>query len=316
MLQEIDEIFVCFVLEWVLRRVREDAARVPVARPARHLRIIHGLRHRPPDDILFIFLRFLQFAHLLLQLFDDFLAKMRPLCQFLLHLFVNLYVPLQGFDLLLHLVVFEEQLLRLLALVLELRGELMVLQNRQPRRGLQLLVIEGKQIRLGLLDLEQHLLPQLLGGLDLLSFLLSEFKLLLLDLLVQGLFELDELLVVLGSLLLVVGQLADSALQLPDPPLIVFLLLIEFVLERDLHGVQLFLALLYQFLHLLRFLLQLLYLLLILVLVLPVVVYRCSVYLLLGRRVVANPIVVLAQSVVFLLTASKNQSDIKLHNGK
>jgi hypothetical protein len=48
----------------------------------------------------------------------------------------------------------------------------MVLQNRQSRSRLQLLIVHGKQIGLSLLDIKQHLLPQLLRLLDPLKLLL------------------------------------------------------------------------------------------------------------------------------------------------
>jgi hypothetical protein len=44
---------------------------------------------------------------LLLQPFNDLLAEVRSLGQFLLHFFVNFDVSLEGLDLRLHLVVFE-----------------------------------------------------------------------------------------------------------------------------------------------------------------------------------------------------------------
>ena len=58
----------------------------------------------------------------------------------------------------------------------KLRSQLMVLQDGQMRCCLQLLVIHRQQIRLGLLDVKEHLLPQLFG-------LFNPIKLLLIDLL-------------------------------------------------------------------------------------------------------------------------------------
>jgi hypothetical protein len=49
----------------------------------------------------------LHILNLLLQPFNDLLAEVRSLGQFLLHFFVNFDVSLEGLDLRLHLVVFE-----------------------------------------------------------------------------------------------------------------------------------------------------------------------------------------------------------------
>lgn len=49
---------------------------------------------------------------------------------------MDLYLALVGFDLRLHLVILENQDLCLLALMLQLSGELMVLQDRQVGRRL------------------------------------------------------------------------------------------------------------------------------------------------------------------------------------
>ena len=51
----------------------------------------------------------------------------------------------------------------------------MVLQHSQPGGGLELLVIERKQVGLGLLDLVEHLLAKLLCGLDLLPLFFTNF---------------------------------------------------------------------------------------------------------------------------------------------
>jgi len=71
---------------------------------------------------------------------------------------MDLNISLLRFNLCLHLIVFEQQLLSLLRLVLELRGQLMVLQNGQPGSRLELLVVQSEQVRLGLLNLVEHLL--------------------------------------------------------------------------------------------------------------------------------------------------------------
>ena len=90
-------------------------------------------------------------------------------------------LALVGLDLLLHLVVLEDEDLRLLRLVLELGRKLVILQNGQVSRGLQLLIIHGKQIGLGLLNVEKHFFAQLF------SFL-NAIKLLLIDLFQSGSF--------------------------------------------------------------------------------------------------------------------------------
>jgi len=66
---------------------------------------------------------------LLFQSLYNFLAEMTSLGKFLLNLFMNLNISLQGFNLSLHLIVSVQELLRLLWLVLQLSGQLMILQN-------------------------------------------------------------------------------------------------------------------------------------------------------------------------------------------
>ena len=66
---------------------------------------------------------------LLLQSFDHFLTEVAPLGQLLLHLFVDLYIPLIRLDLLLHFVVLEDEDLSLLGLVFKLSSQLMVLKD-------------------------------------------------------------------------------------------------------------------------------------------------------------------------------------------
>ena len=66
--------------------------------------------------------------------------------------------------------------------MLKFSGQLVVLENGETSRGLELLVIEREEIGLGLLDRLEHFLPQLLCFLDSVSFLLiylfeSEFLL-------------------------------------------------------------------------------------------------------------------------------------------
>ena len=97
---------------------------------------------------------------------------MRPLGELLLDLLVDLDVSLERLNLRLHFVVLEEQLLSLLRLILQLSGQLVVLQNSQASGRLQLLVVKSKQVGFGLLDLVKHVLPQFLCRLDLLALLL------------------------------------------------------------------------------------------------------------------------------------------------
>ena len=102
----------------------------------------------------------------MLESFDNFLAEVAPLRQLLLHLLVDLDLALVGLNLLLHLVVLEDEDFCLFGLVLQLGGQLMVLKDGQVRRRLQLLVVHGEEVRLRLLDVEEHLLAKLLRLLD------------------------------------------------------------------------------------------------------------------------------------------------------
>jgi len=118
---------------------------------------------------------------LLLQSLDNFLAEVGALSKLFLDFFMDFNLALVGLDLLLHLVVLKDEDLRLLRLVLELGRKLVILQNGQVSRGLQLLIIHGKQIGLGLLNVKKHFFAQLL------SFL-NAIKLLLIDLFQSGSF--------------------------------------------------------------------------------------------------------------------------------
>lgn len=148
-----------------------------------------------------------QLFDLLFQLLDDFLAEMRALGEFLLNLTMDGDVAIERLDLLLHFVVSEEQLLRLLALVLQLRRQLVVLQYGQTRCRLKLLVVEREQVGLGFLDFEKHLFSELLCGPDLFALHFAELQLLLLLLLVEFVLQLSHLYVVLLLLLAVLDQL-------------------------------------------------------------------------------------------------------------
>ena len=101
----------------------------------------------------------LQLLDLLLLLLDDLLAEMASLGKLLLDFLVDLDVSLVGLNLFLLFVVAEEEVLSLLGLVLKLGGKLLVLEDGQGGGSLKLLVIEGKQVSLSLLDLIEHLLP-------------------------------------------------------------------------------------------------------------------------------------------------------------
>lgn len=58
-------------------------------------------------------------------------------------------------------------------MVLQLGRQLIVLEDGKSRARLQLLIVEGEQVGLGLLYLEQHFLAHLLNGLDLLTLAIS-----------------------------------------------------------------------------------------------------------------------------------------------
>ena len=86
----------------------------------------------------------LELVHLLFELLDDLLTEMRSLSKFLLDLLMDFDVSLQSLNLCLHFVVLEEQLLSLLGLILELSGELVVLENSEASGGLELLVVKSE----------------------------------------------------------------------------------------------------------------------------------------------------------------------------
>ena len=111
---------------------------------------------------------------LLFQPLDYFLAEVASFGEFLFDLFVDFDLTLVSLDLLLHLVILEDQDFSLFGLMLEFRGELMVLQDGQVRRRLQLLVIHRQKIRLRLLNIEEHLFAQLLSLLDAVELLLVD----------------------------------------------------------------------------------------------------------------------------------------------
>lgn len=77
-----------------------------------------------------------------LQSLDDLLAEVGSLGELLLDLLVDGDVPVECVDLLLHLVVLGQELLGLLRLVLQLVRQLVILQDRQPRRRVLLVVVQ------------------------------------------------------------------------------------------------------------------------------------------------------------------------------
>ena len=81
---------------------------------------------------------------LLLLSLDNFLAEVRTLGQFLLHLLVDLNLALVRLNLLLHLVVLVDKNFGLLGLMLQFGGKLMILEDSQVSGRLQLLVIHSQ----------------------------------------------------------------------------------------------------------------------------------------------------------------------------
>ena len=69
----------------------------------------------------------------------------------------------------------------------------MVLKNCQSCCGLQLLIIQGKQVGLSLLDLVKHFFTKLFSGLDLLSFFFIDGVVLNFDFVLQLLLEHSDL---------------------------------------------------------------------------------------------------------------------------
>ena len=108
---------------------------------------------------------------------DDFLAEVGTFGQLLFNLFVDLNLALVGLDLRFHLVVLEYENLSLFRLMLQLCRELVVLQDRQMRSRLQLLVVHSQQIRLRFFYVEQHFFAQLFGLFDAVElFLIDLFQ--------------------------------------------------------------------------------------------------------------------------------------------
>ena len=176
---------------------------------------------------------------------------MTSLCQLLLDFLVDLDISLESLNLNLILVILVQEALGLLALVLKFSGQLLVLEDGQSCGSLQLLIVQSKQVGLGLFDLEQHLLPQLFSGLDLLKHFLVNFShpflLGLLQISLESglnclhlvLFRLE-----LGGILVVSLHAVNPRLHLSDLVLIVVLLGIQLLLllHLDLLDLLLFLS--------------------------------------------------------------------------
>ena len=110
-----------------------------------------------------------QLLHLSLESSNDLLALIGPFGQLFLDLLVKRYVSLKYFNLLSHLIMSFDELLGILRLIVQLRRQLMVLENGQSCLSLKLFIVEGHQVRLSLFDFEVHLLSQLFHILDFLK---------------------------------------------------------------------------------------------------------------------------------------------------
>jgi len=94
---------------------------------------------------------------------------------------MDLDVPLESGDLRLHFRGLVKKLLSLLRLVFKLSRQLMVLQDRQPSGGLELLIIQSQEISFGLFNLVKHFFSEFLSSLDSFPlFVINFFELVLL----------------------------------------------------------------------------------------------------------------------------------------
>lgn len=109
------------------------------------------------------------------ELIDLTLAHMRPFGKLLLNLLVKGDVALESINLFLHLVILGQKLLRLLRLVLQFSGQLMVLEDGQARSSVQLLIVESHQVGLGFFYLVVHFLTQFLNSVDLCTLTIVDF---------------------------------------------------------------------------------------------------------------------------------------------
>ena len=87
---------------------------------------------------------------------------------------VKRYVSLEHFNLLSHLVVRLDELLRIFRLVVQLCRQLVILENGETCLSLELLIVESHEVRLRLFDLEVHFLSQLLYVFDFLELSLVD----------------------------------------------------------------------------------------------------------------------------------------------
>ena len=111
-----------------------------------------------------------QLLHFSLKAGDDLLALIGSLSQLFFDLFVERYIPLEYFNLLSHLVMCLDELLRILRLIVQLRRQLMILENGQSCLSLELFIVEGHQVCLSLFDLEVHFFGQLFHILNFFKF--------------------------------------------------------------------------------------------------------------------------------------------------
>ena len=152
LLQEVDQVIVA-TLGYVIEAGSSNS--VEVIRLANPVTLCSN---STSHEAFVLALSLAQFLHFLLQPLDHFLAEVRALGKLLLDLLVDFDLPLVSLNLSLHLVVLEDEDLSLLGLVLQLCRQLMILQDGQVCRCLQLLVIHGEQIGFGLFDVKKHLL--------------------------------------------------------------------------------------------------------------------------------------------------------------
>jgi len=187
---------------------------------------------------------------ILLQPFDHLLTEVRPLGQLFLDFLVDLGLTLVRFNLLLHLVVLDDEELGLLGLVFEFGGQLVVLEDGEASRGLELFVVECEEVGLGLLDRLEHFLPQLLCFLDPVSFLLIYLFESAFLLIVEVLLQIFDLLELVGSL---VGSVLIDGFELLLEVILLLDHFIHLLLVLALHLVNLFLL---ELVDLLDFVLQ------------------------------------------------------------
>jgi len=91
------------------------------------------------------------------QFFDDSFGEMRPLCQLILNLLVDVKLLFQLHDRGLQFFVFEDYLLGLLALIFKLACKLVVLQHGQSSGCFQFFLFETEKVLPHLSYLVSHL---------------------------------------------------------------------------------------------------------------------------------------------------------------